>query len=411
MNAAGLNWQGLMEQMEQALPYTQASEQSLAYFKYPKRTVSLSLPVRMDDSSVRVYRGYRSVHSISRGPGYGGVRFKAGLSAHECEVLAAIMTLKCAIADLPMGGAKGGVNVDPETLSRGELERLTRRYTSELVEFMGPGEDIAAPDIGTDEQVMAWMLDTYSENTGTTSAGVVTGKPLALGGTYASKDARGRGAAIAVQEVLASRGETLTNLAVAVLGYGAVGQKAAEMLSESGARVVAVSDAGGGAYASGGLNLPAVNGHRELHGTVLGAGLSVSAGELLALGADVLLLSSDHGAIHAGNAGDVQARYVVEAANRAVLPEAERFLSAFVIPDLIASMGGAISSYLEWVQDANYSFWAEGEILAALDTRVRASVTEVLRHAERSGAPLRTAAYAVALSRLHDATVLRGVYP
>lgn len=411
MNAAGLNWQGLMEQMERALPYSQASEQSLAYFKYPKRTVSLSLPVRMDDGRVRVFRGFRSVHSISRGPAYGGVRYKAGLSAHECEVLAAIMTLKCAIADLPMGGAKGGVNVDPELLSAGELERLTRRFTSELVEFVGPGEDILAPDIGTDAQVMAWILDTYNENSGTTSSGVVTGKPLALGGTYASKDARGRGAAICTELVLAARGESLTNLAVAVQGYGAVGQKAAQLLAEAGARVVAVSDAGGGVYASAGLDLEAVNAHRELHGTVLGAGLSLSPAELLALGADVLILSSDHGAIHAGNAAEVQARYIVEATNRAVLPEAERFLAGQVIPDLIASLGGAISSYLEWVQDANYSFWTEGEILNTLDQRVRASVNEVLHQAERTGSDLRTAAYALALNRLNDATVLRGVYP
>ncbi len=191
MRATGLNWQGLIEQLQQALPYTEVTDQSLAYFKYPKRTVSINLPVRMDDGQVRMFRGYRTVHSTARGPSMGGVRYKAGMTAHECEVLAAIMTLKAAVADLPLGGAKGGVDVDPATLSPHELEGLTRRFTSELVELIGKNEDILAPDVGTDQQVMAWALDAYNENTGETTNGVVVGKPLPLGGSYGSKDARG----------------------------------------------------------------------------------------------------------------------------------------------------------------------------------------------------------------------------
>ncbi|ADV67765.1 Glu/Leu/Phe/Val family dehydrogenase [Deinococcus maricopensis] len=410
MTAAGLNWQGLMEQMERALPHTQASDASLAYFRYPKRTVTLSLPVRMDDGAVRVFKGYRTVHSIGRGPAMGGVRYKDGLNAHECEVLAGIMTLKAAIADLPIGGAKGGVNVDPTTLSPGELERLTRRYTSELVELIGPREDIMSPDIGTDEQVMAWMLDTYNENLGDTSSGVVVGKPIPLGGSYGSKDARGRSAALVTEQVLGS----VKNLSVAVQGFGGVGRKAAQVLAQRGAHIVAVSDQAGGAYASGGLDLDAVIAHRDLTGSVDGAGLRLTAQELLALDVDILVLAWDYGAINAGNAADVRARTLVEATNRAVMPEAETFLNrrgVQVIPDLIASNGGVIVNYLEWVQDASNFFWTEDEIVRALDTRILAALEHVMAFARTRQTDLRTAGYAVALNRLHDATILRGIYP
>jgi len=232
MRSSGLNWQGLMEQLEQALPHTGVSEQSLMYFKYPKRSVTLSLPVRMDDGRVQVFKGYRSVHSIGLGPSMGGVRFKPGLNTHECEVLAAIMTLKHAVADLPLGGAKGGIDVDPTTLSAAELQRLTRRYTSELVELIGPREDIVAPDIGTDEQIMAWMLDTYNENRGSTSSGVVVGKPIPLGGSYGSKDARGHGAAVVAARVLEERGDSVRNASVAIFGYGDAGRRCAEGLQD-----------------------------------------------------------------------------------------------------------------------------------------------------------------------------------
>ncbi|MFC4456450.1 Glu/Leu/Phe/Val dehydrogenase [Deinococcus sonorensis] len=416
MRASGLNWQGLMEQLEQALPYTSATETSLAYFKHPKRTVTLNLPVRMDDGSVRVFKGFRSVHSIALGPSMGGVRYKEGLSAHECDVLAAIMTLKNAVADLPLGGAKGGISVDPVTLSSGELARLTRRYTSELVDLIGPREDICAPDVGTDEQTMAWMLDTYNENLGNTAGGVVVGKPIPLGGSYGSKGARGRGAGIATIRILEGLGETVEHASVAIFGYGDVGRICAELLASRGARIVAVSDAGGGAYASSGLDLPALHTHREQQGSVAGfdGAVSLTPDELLALDVQVLVLASDHGSISAGNASEVCARYVVEATNRAVLPEAERALKAqgcTVLPDLVASSGGVIANYLEWVQDASNFFWMEEEILQAIDTRVLAAVDAVSRYARQHALDLRTAAYALALNKLHDASVLRGVYP
>ncbi|WP_425148438.1 Glu/Leu/Phe/Val family dehydrogenase [Deinococcus sp.] len=403
-----------MEQLEVALPHTQMSGASLLYFKHPKRSVTLSLPVRMDDGEVEVFRGYRSVHSIALGPSMGGVRLKPGLNTHECEVLAAIMTLKNAVADLPLGGAKGGIDVDPQTLSSAELQRLIRRYTSELVELIGPREDIVAPDIGSDEQIMAWMLDTYNENLGNTVSGVVVGKPLPLGGSYGSKGARGHAAAVVTARVLEERGQSIRQASVAIFGYGDAGRQCAERIAALGARVVAVSDTLGGAYASGGLDLAALHAHREGAGSVQGFASSLTPAELLSLDVDVLVLAYDYGSIGAGNVADVRARYVVEATNRAVLPEAERTLKAqgsMVIPDLIASIGGVIANYLEWVQDASNFFWTETEILGAIDARVLASVNAVLAFARAQDIDLRTAACALALEKLHAASELRGVYP
>ncbi|WP_291429081.1 Glu/Leu/Phe/Val dehydrogenase [Deinococcus sp.] len=414
MRASGLNWQGLMEQLQQALPHCEVTDQSLAYFKYPKRTVSVNLPVRMDDGSIRVFRGYRTVHSTSRGPSMGGVRLHAGLSAHECEVLAAIMTLKAAVADLPLGGAKGGVDVDPTELSAHELEGLLRRYTSELVELIGHSEDILAPDVGTDAQAMAWMLDTHNENTGQTSSGVVVGKPLALGGSYGSKDSRGRSAALVAARVLRENGETVERARVAVYGFGDGGRKAAQTLAAAGALIVAVSDQDGAAYASSGLDLDALSAYREANGTVRGFATDITADEVIELDVDLLMLAYDYGSVNAGNAHAVRARYVVETTNRAVLPDAERFLHAqgvTVIPDLIASIGGVVVNYLEWVQDASNFFWSEEEIESAIDVRVNAAVDAVLEFMRTRQTDMRTAAYALALNRLHNATVMRGLYP
>ncbi|WP_189087920.1 Glu/Leu/Phe/Val family dehydrogenase [Deinococcus ruber] len=403
-----------MEQLEQALPFTNMNESSLMYFKHPKRSVSLSLPVRMDDGRVRVFKGYRSVHSIALGPSMGGVRLKPGLNTHECEVLAAIMTLKNAVADLPLGGAKGGIDVDPDTLSSAELQRLTRRYTSELVELIGPREDIVAPDVGSDEQIMAWMLDTYNENLGNTVSGVVVGKPLPLGGSFGSKGARGHAAAGVTARVLEDQGQSIQNASVAIFGYGDAGRRCAERVKALGGRVVAVSDTLGGAYDSSGLDLEALNVQRDETGTVQGFATPLTPEELLALDVDVLVLAYDYGSINAGNVADVRAHYIVEATNRAVLPEAERALKrqgSVVIPDLIASIGGVIANYLEWVQDASNFFWLEEEILRAIDMRVLASVNAVLDVARTQRIDLRTAAYALALEKLHTASALRGVYP
>lgn len=414
MRASGLNWQGLMEQLHQALPYAEVTDSSLAYFKYPARTVSLNLPVRMDDGKIRVFRGYRCVHSTARGPSMGGLRLKAGINAHECEVLAAIMTLKAAVADLPLGGAKGGIDVDPASLSPHELEGVTRRYAAGLVELIGKQQDILAPDVGSDQQIMAWTLDAYSEMIGETENGAVVGKPIPLGGSYGSKDARGRTASLVAQRVLEDAGRNLNRAPVAVYGYGEVGRKAARTLAEAGALVVAVSDAQGAVYASGGLDLDALDAHRLTHGQLGGFGTDITPEELLELDVQVLMLAYDYGAINAGNAHAVRASYVVEATNRAILPEAERFLKergVTVLPDLVASMGGLIVNYLEWVQDASNFFWTEDEILKAIDTRANAALDTVLTFMKDRNVDMRTAAYAIALNRLNNATDMRGVYP
>jgi len=410
MRPAVLNWQGLMDQMERALPYSQASGYSLAYFKHPKRTVHVNLPVRMDDGTVRVFEAYRTVHSIARGPSTGGVRYKEGLTAHECEVLAAIMTLKTAVMDLPLGGAKGGVNVDPTTLSFGELERITRRYTSELIDLIGPGEDILAPDIGTDEQVMAWMMDTYSENRGTITPGVVTGKPLSLGGSFGSKSARGYAAALVTEKVLGNAGVD-GEVTVAIDGFGHVGREIARRLAAMGAKVVAVSDQAGAVYEPGGIDVEALSEYRDLHGTVVGFANSLSRGHLLTQDVTLLVLSADWGTLQEGIAPGIRAKFIVEATNRAILPEAEAELAGFVIPDLVAAAGGVTLSYLEWVQDANSFFWTEDEIIHALEMRTISALNHVLAAQKQSKTDLRTVAYAIALDRLHDATALRGVYP
>jgi glutamate dehydrogenase (NAD(P)+) len=416
-----LQIQGLMDQLGAALPFSQTAPEALAQFPFPKRTVSLSLPVRMDDGSVRLFRGFRTVHSISRGPAMGGVRYHAGLTAQECETLSAIMTLKNAVADLPLGGAKGGVDVDPRTLSEAELQRLTRRYTSELVDLLGHHSDVLAPDVGTDEQIMAWMLDTHNESLGNTQSGVVVGKPVPLGGSQGSKDARGVGAAIVAQRFLTGSGQSLEGRTVAIHGYGEAGRAAALYLAKRGARIVAVADAGGAAQAEAGFDLGALNAHQALGGTVAGFGAGefsadeFNAQELLALNADILLLAFDHSTLHAGNAHSVRAPLIIEASNRAVLPEAEVILSARglnVVPDMLASLGGIISNYLEWVQDASNFFWMEEEVMTALERRVNAAVDEVEAFAKQNGTPdLRTAAYALALNRLSGAAVMRGVYP
>lgn len=414
MRVSGLNWQGLMEQLQEALPYCEATDSSLAYFKYPRRGVKLNLPLRMDNGEVRVFQGYRVVHSTARGPSMGGLRFREGVSRHECEVLAAIMTLKAAVADLPLGGAMGGIDVDPSTLSLHEQEGLTRRYTSELSELLGPYEDILAPEVGTDSQHMAWIFDAFNEASGTSVSGVSVGKPLALGGSYASKDARGQSAAMVTARALEHSGTGVKNARIAVFGYGDVGSKAARLLRDQGALIVAVSDRNGGTYASGGLDLEALTTHREQSGSVAGFGMGITPEELLELDVDALILAFDFGSVNAGNANTIRARYLVEASNRAVLPEAERYLRARniqVLPDLVASLGGTVMNYVEWVQSHTNFFWTEAETEQVVEQHINRALDEVLAVMQQHNIEMRTAAYALALNRIAAATEMRGVYP
>ncbi|HEX2864442.1 MAG TPA: Glu/Leu/Phe/Val dehydrogenase, partial [Deinococcales bacterium] len=318
-------WRAFLENLDRTLQFTHAAPQTLEYLRHPRLVVSVAVPVRMDDGSVTFFTGYRVQHNIARGPAKGGVRYRPGLNLDEVRGLAATMTVKCAVLNLPFGGSKGGIDVDPRELSRGELERLTRRYTSELVDVIGPSKDIVAPDVGTNEQVMAWIVDTYGQNRGSASTGVATGKPVTMGGTLGRVEAPGRGVAQAIASVAEREGLALSGASVAVQGFGSVGRFTALELERRGARVVAVSDTGGAVYRHDGLDIGALIEHKNASGSVEGfaGGKRLDPESLIGLPVDVLIPAAAEGMIFEGNASRVQARIVAEAANLPVTARAD----------------------------------------------------------------------------------------
>jgi glutamate dehydrogenase (NAD(P)+) len=409
-------WHAFLEQLDAALPLLNASPETLEYLRHPKKIVTVSVPVRMDDGTVRFYTGYRVQHSISRGPAKGGVRYRAGLSLDEIKGLAATMTIKTAVMNLPFGGSKGGVNVNPKSLSRGERERLTRRYTSELVDLIGADKDIPAPDTGTDEQTMAWIMDTYSQNKGTTSTGVVTGKPISMGGSLGRLEAPGRGIVYSIFGVAEREGINLTDSSGAVQGFGAVGRFAALGLHERGIHVVAVSDSRGCIYNRKGLDIPALIAHKLETGSVKGfpGSKGIDHDSLFTLPVDILVPAVAEGAIHAGNAARIEAQIVAEGANHAVTRDADQILrreNRVVIPDYLANAGGVTVSYYEWVQDFNNLYWTETEIQTNLEAHFNRALEDVYTARSQLGGDLRTAAFALAVSRINESTTLRGIYP
>jgi glutamate dehydrogenase (NAD(P)+) len=409
-------WHAFLDELEDAVPFLNATSETLEYLRHPKKIVTVSVPARMDDGTVRFFTGYRVQHSISRGPAKGGVRYRAGLTLDEVKGLAATMTIKCAVMNLPFGGAKGGVNVNPKQLSRGEVERLTRRYTSELVDLIGPDKDIPAPDTGTDEHVMAWIMDTYSQNKGSTTPGVVTGKPVSLGGSLGRLEAPGRGIVYSILGVAAREGISLTDSSAAVQGFGAVGRYAAAGLEERGIPVVAVSDSRGCVYKRSGLDIKALTQHKLTTGSVLGfpGSKTLDHDSLFTLPVDVLVPAVAEGAIHAGNAARVEAQIIAEGANHAVTREADAILKAegrIVIPDALSNAGGVTVSYYEWVQDANNLYWTENEIHQNLEAHFNRALEDVYAVKTAKGVDLRTAAYVLAITRINESTNLRGIYP
>jgi glutamate dehydrogenase (NAD(P)+) len=409
-------WHAFLEQIEDTLPYLNATTETLEYLRHPKRMVTVSVPVRMDDGSVRFFTGYRVQHSISRGPGKGGIRYRAGLNLDEMRGLAASMTIKCAVMSLPFGGAKGGIDVNPKSLSRDELERMTRRYTSELVDLIGPDKDIPAPDTGTDEQTMAWIMDTYSQNKGTTSTGVVTGKPVSMGGSLGRLEAPGRGVANSIFGVAARENIDLANSSAAVQGFGVVGSYAALAMLERGVRVVAVSDSSGAVYRHDGLDIRALITHKLETGSVLNFAGSkkIDQDSVFTLPVDILVPSAREGVIHAGNAVRIEARIIAEGANHPVTREADMILrqeGRIVIPDVLANAGGVTVSYYEWVQDFNNFYWSLDEINANLEKHIARALNEIYAVADDKKIDLRTAAYVLAISRINESTNLRGLYP
>jgi glutamate dehydrogenase (NAD(P)+) len=381
-----------------------------------KKSVEVSIPVSMDDESVAVFRGYRVTHNIARGPSKGGIRYHPGVTRDEVKALAMWMTWKCALMGLPFGGAKGGVVCDPKQLSRGELERLTRRYTSEIINEIGPEKDIPAPDVGTDASVMAWIFDTYSMNKGHSVLGVVTGKPLAIGGSLGREEATARGGLYIIADALREEGRTLEGLRVAVQGFGNVGANLARLLHEQGAIVIAVSDSTSGLHAPNGLDMPAVLAWKAEHGRLEGytAADGITNEELLALECDVLAPCALEQVLHSGNAAQVKARIVCEGANGPVTPAADEILEdagVLVLPDVLANAGGVVVSYFEWVQGLQEYFWKEEEVNERLDDIVTRAFRETWETKQRYGTSVRMAAYGLAVRRVAEATTTRGLYP
>ncbi|GGN04102.1 glutamate dehydrogenase [Thermus composti] len=405
-------WEAFLERLERTLKVAEIHPTTVEYLTHPKRLVTVSLPVVMDDGKVRVFTGYRVVHDIARGPAKGGVRYHPSVTLGQTAGLAAWMTLKAAVYDLPFGGAAGGVAVDPEALSRGELERLTRRYTAELVNLIGPDTDILGPDLGTDQQVMAWIMDTYSMTVGSTVPGVVTGKPFALGGSEGRDDAAGLGVALVLKEVAERVGLPLEGARVAVQGFGQVGGGFALHAERLGLKVVAVAVRKGTLYAEEGLPVGEVLAHYEATWELPRYDLPPEA--VFGLDVDYLVLAAQEGALDGERAREVRAKAVLEAANFGLTQEAEAYLlgkGVWVVPDLLTGGGGLIASYLEWVQDLNMFFWSLEEVRERFRVRVAKAVEEVMAKAQAYGADLRTGALVLALERLNEATRLRGVYP
>ncbi|WP_022797808.1 Glu/Leu/Phe/Val family dehydrogenase [Thermus islandicus] len=405
-------WQTFLERLERTLRVARVHPTTVEYLAHPKRLVTVSLPVVMDDSKVRVFQGFRVVHDIARGPAKGGVRLHPSVTLGQTAGLAAWMTLKAAVYDLPFGGAAGGVAVNPRLLSQRELERVVRRYTAELVNLIGPDIDILGPDVGTDQRIMAWIMDTYSMNVGRTVPGVVTGKPHALGGTAGRDDAAGYGVALVLWELARRRGLPLAGARVAVQGFGQVGGAFALHAERLGLKVVAVSTGRGAMYQEEGLSVRELLAHYEATGELPRYDLPPE--ELFALPVDYLVLAALEAALDGERATGVRARAVLEAANFGLTPEAEAYLlgkGVLVVPDLLTGGGGLIASYLEWVQDLNMFFWSEEEVRQSFARSVAKAVAEVSAKAEALAADLRTGALALALERLNEATRFRGVYP
>jgi glutamate dehydrogenase (NAD(P)+) len=409
-------WATYLDQIERVRPFLGHLEKWVETLKRPKRCLVVDIPIEMDDGSVSHFEGFRVQHNLSRGPGKGGVRYHPDVTLEEVMALAAWMTVKNAALNLPYGGAKGGVRCEPARLSMKELERVTRRYTSEIGIVIGPQQDIPAPDVNTNAQVMAWMMDTYSMNVGATATGVVTGKPIALGGSLGRVKATGRGVFVVGREASRRLGLPIDGARIAIQGFGNVGSSAAELYAANGAKVIAVQDASGTVLNEHGLDIRALMAHAEVRGGVAGfaGGDVIDASAFWDLETDVVIPAALEGVITAARARTLKTRMVLEGANGPTLPEADLILrerGITVVPDVIANAGGVTVSYFEWVQDFSSFFWTEEEINARLDKIMVGAFGRIWADAERHRVPLRTAAFVVACERVLSARELRGLYP
>jgi glutamate dehydrogenase/leucine dehydrogenase len=385
--------------------------------KHPKRELTVNFPVRMDDGSYRVYTGHRVQYNMARGPCKGGIRYHPQVTLDEVRALAAWMTWKCSVVNIPYGGAKGGVICDPKHMSKGELERLTRRYASEIAGIIGPEMDIPAPDVYTDSQTMAWIMDTYSSLKGYSVPGVVTGKPISLGGSEGRGEATGRGCAYTIREAAKDAGVRVKNGTVAVQGYGNAGSVCVDLLyDEQGAKIVAASDSKGGIYKADGFNPHALEEHKTKTGSVVGfpGAKAISNEELLELKVDILVPAALENQLTSKNADKVQAKLIAEAANGPTLPEADSIFfqkKITVLPDILANAGGVTVSYFEWAQDIQGYFWPLTEVNQRLERVMVQSYNDVHKVAVERKVHNRTAAYVLAIQRVVDAIKIRGIYP
>jgi glutamate dehydrogenase (NAD(P)+) len=386
-----------------------------AILRVPQREWTVNFPVSRDDGSVDVFTGYRVQHNVARGPAKGGLRFHPRTDLDDVRALAMWMTWKCALVDVPFGGAKGGVTCDPRTMSTKELEALTRRFATELEGIIGPDSDIPAPDVGTNAQTMAWIMDTVSMHRGYSVPGVVTGKPIAIGGSVGRSDATGQGVVYCIEDAARRAGLELASLTVAIQGFGNVGEATARLLHEAGARVVAITDIGGGVLDAEGLDVPKLRRHLQEHGTLASAaGRPIENDELFGLDVDVLVLAALEGQITAANAGSVRATILAEAANGPTSPDADPILrrnGVTVIPDILCNAGGVIVSYFEWAQNRAALAWTLEEVNERLRRQILAAAHAVWHRAAADGIDPRLAAHSIAVERVAEATRLRGLYP
>ncbi len=409
-------WEMALRQFDSAADYLPLKRGIREFLAYPKRELTVNFPVKMDDGSVRVFTGYRVHHSTVLGPTKGGIRYHPDVTLNEVRALAMWMTWKCSVAGLPYGGGKGGVVVNPKALSTEELERLTRRYATEISVLMSPEGDIPAPDVGTNPQTMAWIMDTYSMHHGYSIPAVVTGKPIPIGGSQGRFEATGRGVMIAAREAARHVGLPLQGAKVVVTGYGNVSSVAAYLLADQGCTIVGASDSRGGVYSPKGFDPRALLRHKAETGSVVDfpGTERVPVEEVVTLPCDILVPGALEGEITAKNAGQVKARIICEGANGPTTPDADEILDqkgVLVIPDILANSGGVIVSYFEWVQGLQQFFWTEEEVNANLERIMVRSFAQVLKTSQEKKTNLRTAALVRAIERVAEALMVRGIYP
>jgi len=409
------SFQNAMTQFDQAAKRLRLDPSWLEMIKQPRRSVIVKLPIQMDDGSFKVFTGYRVQHSIIRGPAKGGIRYHPDVTLDEVSALAAWMTWKCAVVGIPFGGGKGGITCDPTKLSKGELERLTRRYTAELIDVLGPESDVPAPDVNTNEQTMAWIMDTYSMHARHTVTSVVTGKPLDLGGSLGRVEATGRGVLFTIREAARHLGINMEGATVAVQGFGNVGSVATDLLYDDGCKIIAVSDVRGGIYNRNGIDIKKLLLHaKKTRSVVKFPGTKpISNQELLELDCDILVPAALENQITEENAPRVKAKILAEGANGPVIPQADKILDkkgVFVIPDILCNAGGVTVSYFEWVQDRMGFFWSEEEVNRRLEEIIKKAFADVLQISCTKKVNMRIAAFMLAIKRVLDVFMKRGVY-